>query len=48
MVPEFRRRVEYSITPLGSEVADRVKGLAVWIENNLDRILAARARQTKP
>jgi hypothetical protein len=30
-------------------VADGVKGLAVWIENNLDRILAARAQQqTKP
>ena len=49
VIPEVPPRVEYSITPLGSEVADRVKGLAVWIENNLGRILAARARQqTKP
>jgi DNA-binding HxlR family transcriptional regulator len=49
VIPEVPPRVEYSITPLGSEVADRVKGLAVWIEDNLDRILAARAqRQTKP
>jgi DNA-binding HxlR family transcriptional regulator len=49
VIPEVPPRVDYSITPLGGEVADRVRGLAVWIENNLDRILAARAqRQTKP
>ncbi len=49
VIPEVPPRVDYSITPLGSEVADRVRGLATWIENNLDRILAARGqRQTKP
>ncbi|MET3663781.1 helix-turn-helix domain-containing protein [Caulobacter sp. 1776] len=31
--------VEYSLTPLGLEVAERVRGLADWIELNLDRIL---------
>ena len=30
--------VEYSLTPLGQEVALRVHALAVWIEGNLDRI----------
>lgn len=31
--------VEYSLTPLGLEVAEKVRGLADWIEMNLDRIL---------
>lgn len=31
--------VEYSLTPTGLEVAERVRGLADWIELNLDRIL---------
>ncbi|KHN54433.1 winged helix-turn-helix transcriptional regulator [Pectobacterium fontis] len=33
--------VEYSLTPLGKEVGERVKELAIWIEGNLDEILAA-------
>jgi DNA-binding HxlR family transcriptional regulator len=31
--------VEYSLTPLGSEAAERVRSLADWIETNLPRIL---------
>ncbi|MDR6627756.1 helix-turn-helix domain-containing protein [Caulobacter segnis] len=31
--------VEYSLTPLGLEVAERVRGLADWIQVNLGRIL---------
>ena len=31
--------VEYSLTPLGLEVAERVRSLADWIEVNLPRIL---------
>ncbi|WP_297513077.1 helix-turn-helix domain-containing protein [uncultured Caulobacter sp.] len=31
--------VEYSLTPLGLEVAQRVRALADWIEVNLGRIL---------
>lgn len=31
--------VEYSLTPLGLEVAERVRSLADWIEVNLGRIL---------
>ncbi|MDB5973101.1 MAG: transcriptional regulator [Hydrocarboniphaga sp.] len=36
--------VEYSLTPLGQEVAEKVRGLADWIELSLPRILAARKR----
>ncbi len=32
--------VEYSLTPLGLEVAERVRVLADWIEVNIGRILA--------
>lgn len=32
--------VEYSLTPLGLEVAERVRLLADWIEVNLSRILS--------
>jgi len=30
--------VEYSLTPLGREAADRVRGLADWIETSMPRI----------
>jgi DNA-binding HxlR family transcriptional regulator len=30
--------VEYSLTPLGQEAAERVRGLADWIESSLPRI----------
>lgn len=32
--------VEYSLTPLGAEAAERVMGLTCWIESNLGTILA--------
>jgi DNA-binding HxlR family transcriptional regulator len=38
--------VEYSLTPMGHEVAEQVKGLADWIEGNLGRILKARAARS--
>lgn len=31
--------VEYSLTPLGLEVAEKVRGLADWIELNIERIM---------
>ncbi len=37
--------VEYSLTPLGREVGQRVEALADWIEFNLPAILAARRVQ---
>ncbi|MCA5933066.1 helix-turn-helix transcriptional regulator [Pectobacterium versatile] len=39
--PVVPPHVEYSLTPLGKEVGERVKELAVWVEGNLDDILAA-------
>ena len=33
--------VEYRLTPLGREAAERVQGLADWIETSLPRILQA-------
>jgi DNA-binding HxlR family transcriptional regulator len=32
--------VEYSLTPLGREVAERLEVLVDWIEDNLPRIVA--------
>lgn len=34
--------VEYRLTPLGREAAERVRELANWIEDSLPRILQAR------
>lgn len=41
--PVVPPHVEYSLTPLGLEVAQRVEVLADWIEDKLPQILAARA-----
>jgi DNA-binding HxlR family transcriptional regulator len=35
--------VDYALTPLGAEAADKVNDLCTWIEANLDRIPSARA-----
>ena len=35
--------VEYRLTPLGLEAAEKVRGLADWIETSLPRILQAQA-----
>lgn len=40
--PVVPPHVEYSLTPLGVEVAKHVETLADWIEENLSVILAAR------
>lgn len=48
-LPVVPPHVEYSLTPLGEEVAMQVNGLTTWIEQNLPRIMAARqARTTTP
>lgn len=36
-------RVDYSLTPMGAEVAAKVVGLAGWVEENLPAIMAHRA-----
>jgi DNA-binding HxlR family transcriptional regulator len=43
--PVVPPHVEYSLTPMGQEVAEQVRGLADWIEGNLGRILKARGAQ---
>ena len=47
--PVVPPHVEYSLTPLGIEVAGKVEVLADWIEFNLPAIMAARAaRESGP
>jgi len=43
--PVVPPHVEYSLTPLGREVAQRVQALADWIESNLTTILKTRETQ---
>ena len=38
-LPVIPPHVEYSLTPLGREVAERLEVLVDWIEDNLPRIL---------
>jgi DNA-binding HxlR family transcriptional regulator len=45
VVPPF---VEYSLTPLGEEVAEHVATLANWIEVNLPQVLAAKQQASTP
>lgn len=44
--PVMPLRVEYSLTPLGEEVGERVRDLADWIELKLPAILQARSDKT--
>ena len=46
--PVVPPHVEYSLTPMGLEVARRVEGLADWIEGNLPRIMALRRSRESP
>ena len=41
--PEVPPRVEYSLTLLGRESAEHIRGLVDWIEENLPRVERARA-----
>ena len=41
--PVIPPRVDYSLTPLGREVAQHVERLADWIEENMPRVARARA-----
>ena len=40
--PVVPPHVEYSLTPLGEQVSDKVAALADWIEVNLPQVLALR------
>ncbi|RKH10199.1 transcriptional regulator [Corallococcus sp. CA053C] len=45
--PVIPPHVDYSLTPLGLEVAGHVAGLTTWIEENLPRVLEARSHETR-
>ena len=45
--PVVPPHVEYSLTPLGTEVARQVESLADWIEENLPRVTTAQRKQAK-
>ncbi|MGY0558508.1 MULTISPECIES: winged helix-turn-helix transcriptional regulator [unclassified Lysobacter] len=40
-------RVEYRLTPLGREAAEKVRALADWIEGSLRRILQAQEQRNR-
>ncbi|ROP60081.1 HxlR family transcriptional regulator [Enterobacter sp. BIGb0383] len=40
--PVVPPHVEYSLTPLGEQISDRVAALADWIELNLPEVMATR------
>ncbi|MFP2904722.1 winged helix-turn-helix transcriptional regulator [Pyxidicoccus sp. 3LFB2] len=44
--PVIPPHVDYTLTPLGQEVAGHVETLVDWIEESMPRILEARARYT--
>lgn len=44
--PVVPPHVEYSLTPMGNDVAKQVESLFDWIELNLDQILQAKARNS--
>ncbi|MFJ1231408.1 winged helix-turn-helix transcriptional regulator [Yersinia proxima] len=43
--PVVPPHVEYKLTPLGKEVQEQVEGLAVWLEENLHRIMEKRQQR---
>lgn len=47
-LPVVPPHVEYTLTPMGMEVAGRVAQLAEWIEVNLPRIMHARGHADDP
>ena len=46
--PVIPPHVDYSLTPLGQEVAVHVEALADWVEEALPRVLAAREAAASP
>ena len=45
--PVVPPHVEYSLTPMGTEIAGQVQTLADWIEHNLSTILQTRAMRAE-
>lgn len=42
--PSKPPRVEYSLTPFGRELAERVQHLTRWVENNVGKVMANREK----
>jgi DNA-binding HxlR family transcriptional regulator len=45
--PVIPRRVDYSLTVMGREIAEQIEGLAGWIEENLPRVAQSRGNHGK-
>lgn len=46
-LPVIPPHVEYSLTPLGVEAARHMESLADWLEENLSRVMQARAEHAQ-
>jgi len=45
--PTVPPRVDYSLTPAGSEVAQRVRDLITWLEDHVGELVAAQRRHER-
>ncbi|AIR64964.1 winged helix-turn-helix transcriptional regulator [Cedecea neteri] len=43
--PVVPPHVEYTLTPMGHEIAEKVAALADWIEENLPQVMASREKR---
>jgi DNA-binding HxlR family transcriptional regulator len=44
--PTIPPKVEYSLTPLGEDVASHVRELTLWVESNVGEVMKRRERHT--
>ena len=44
VTPTIPPRVDYSLTPMGEDVAGHVKSLTGWVEKNLPKVMKAREK----
>ncbi|NUN04701.1 MAG: helix-turn-helix transcriptional regulator [Bdellovibrio sp.] len=42
--PVIPPKVEYSLTPLGKDVAEKVSALKLWVEANLTKVISHRSK----
>lgn len=45
--PVIPPKVEYSLSPLGKEVAEHVEALTLWVEKHLPQVMSSRERYQK-
>ncbi len=45
--PTVPPKVEYGLTPMGRQVADHVRALTNWVEENVSEVMVVRARRAK-